>query len=450
MVTFDEVLPRLVAACESEPGFDEVGKVVAVRDLVGRVRLAFKMKQEPAQDGLTVQLEAKLAAELGKWFDGPILGPGAKRERANLRSTILELGNAWPGAHWIDPIQGRREPPPGRWYLIESRLSKIAWLTEDPAKPPWPLGAGMPAIVTFFSFKGGVGRTTLHASVAWQLALQKKRVIVVDLDLEAPGIADLLGASARRGVIDAIIDHAATGTCDLTDLLAPAEALGADAAPWVDVVPAGALDASYFEKLSRLDFVGAGVFVEDRSVPAREALRTLLRVLAGRTPRADYILLDSRAGLHDLAGLSLHDLAHVDVLVGRDSDQSYRGLDLTIAALGRRRAVEDMRCIVAQSMAPGDVESEEHRRVTDEFRTRVYEMFDEHVYARLGDEDAPELDDAGAHHYPTVLPFEPKLLHFTKVESLQSVLADGAAWQEAARRVIERCRPDESAQDDDS
>jgi hypothetical protein len=88
--------------------------------------------------------------------------------------------------------------------------------------------------------------------------------------------------------------------------------------------------------------------------------------------------------------------------------------------------------------------------VTDEFRTRVYEMFDEHVYARLGDEDAPELDDAGAHHYPTVLPFEPKLLHFTKVESLQSVLADGAAWQEAARRVIERCRPDESAQDDDS
>lgn len=36
----------------------------------------------------------------------------------------------------------------------------------------------------------------------------------------------------------------------------------------------------------------------------------------------NYILLDSRAGLHDLAGLSLHNLAHVDVLVGRDSDQS--------------------------------------------------------------------------------------------------------------------------------
>lgn len=452
MVTFDEVLPRLVAVCESEPGFAEVVKAVAVRDLVGTVRLAIKTKQERIQEaspGLTEALETKLSAELGKWFAGPILGPGSKRERANLRGTILQMGTPWGGAYWIDPIRGRQEPPPDRWYLIESRLSKIAWLTEDPAQPPWPLAAGMPAIVTFFSFKGGVGRTTLLASVAWQLALQKKRVIVVDLDLEAPGIAALLGASARRGVIDALMDHAATGTCDLTDLLAPAEALEADAAPWVDVVPAGALDAAYFEKLSRLDFVGSGVFVEDRSVPARDALRALLGALAGRTPRADYILLDSRAGLHDLAGLSLHDLAHVDVLVGRDSDQAYLGLDLTIAAFGRRRALVDMRCIVVQSMAPGDPDSEEHRRVTGEFRKRVHEMFDKHVYARLEDEDSPELDDVGAHHYPTVLPFDPRLLHFTRLESLRPVLADGEAWREVARRVVERCRPDEGDQDSD-
>lgn len=453
MVTFDEVLPRLVAACESEPGFAEVVKAVAVRDLVGRVRLAFKTKEEPSQGaaaGLAETLEAKLSSELGNWFAGPILGPGSKRERANIRGTVLDLGTVWRDAHWIDPIRGRQEPPPGRWHLIESRLSKIAWITEDPAKPPWPLAAGMPAIVTFFSFKGGVGRTTLVASVAWQLALQKKRVIVVDLDLEAPGIASLLGASARRGVIDAIMDHAATGTCDLTDLLAPAEALGADAAPWVDVVPAGTLDSAYFEKLSRLDFVGAGVFVEDRAVPARDGLRALLSALAGRTPRADYILLDSRAGLHDLAGLSLHDLAHVDVLVGRDSDQSYRGLDLTIAALGRRRAVAEMRCIVVQSMAPADEDSEEYRRVTDEFRKRVYEMFDDHIYTRLGDEDSPELDDVGAHHYPAVFPFDPRLLHFTKLETLRPVLAEGEPWRGVARRVVERCRPDESAQDVDA
>lgn len=104
----------------------------------------------------------------------------------------------------------------------------------------------------------------------------------------------------------------------------------------------------------------------------------------------------------------------------------------------------------ARAREPGDVESDEYRRVTGEFRNRVYEMFDEHVYARLGDEDAPELDDAGAHHYPVVVPFEPRLLHFTKVESLRPLLVDGEAWQGAARRVIERCRPDESAQEVDA
>jgi hypothetical protein len=93
----------------------------------------------------------------------------------------------------------------------------------------------------------------------------------------------------------------------------------------------------------------------------------------------------------------------------------------------------------------------------------VYKLFDKHVYARLGedvsevedaqaleDRDAPELDDAVAHHYPTVLPFEPKLLHFIKLEALRPVLVDGQAWQAAARRVVERCRPDESAQDSDA
>ena len=53
--------------------------------------------------------------------------------------------------------------------------------------------------------QGGVGRTTLLASVPWQLALQQKRVIVVDLDLEALGIGALLGATAQRGVVDALM-----------------------------------------------------------------------------------------------------------------------------------------------------------------------------------------------------------------------------------------------------
>ena len=43
-------------------------------------------------------------------------------------------------------------------------------------------------IITFYSYKGGTGRTMALADVAWILASNGKRVLVVDWDLEAPGL----------------------------------------------------------------------------------------------------------------------------------------------------------------------------------------------------------------------------------------------------------------------
>src|SRR3954451_11160575 len=43
-------------------------------------------------------------------------------------------------------------------------------------------------IVTFYSYKGGTGRSMALANVAWVLAANRKRVLVVDWDLEAPGL----------------------------------------------------------------------------------------------------------------------------------------------------------------------------------------------------------------------------------------------------------------------
>src|ERR1035438_252937 len=43
-------------------------------------------------------------------------------------------------------------------------------------------------IVTFYSFKGGTGRTMALANVAWILAANGQRVLVADWDLESPGL----------------------------------------------------------------------------------------------------------------------------------------------------------------------------------------------------------------------------------------------------------------------
>ena len=43
-------------------------------------------------------------------------------------------------------------------------------------------------IATFYSFKGGAGRTMALANVAWILASNGLKVLVVDWDLDSPGL----------------------------------------------------------------------------------------------------------------------------------------------------------------------------------------------------------------------------------------------------------------------
>src|ERR1700726_3263021 len=81
--------------------------------------------------------------------------------------------------------------------------------------------AGMPdagrngKIVTFYSYKGGTGRSMALANVAWLLAANGHSVLAIDWDLEAPGLHRYLAPFLRdpeltqtRGVVDLLWDYA--------------------------------------------------------------------------------------------------------------------------------------------------------------------------------------------------------------------------------------------------
>jgi len=51
-----------------------------------------------------------------------------------------------------------------------------------------PMATATGEAITFYSYKGGTGRSMLLANVAWQLAASGRRVLLVDWDLEAPGL----------------------------------------------------------------------------------------------------------------------------------------------------------------------------------------------------------------------------------------------------------------------
>jgi MinD-like ATPase involved in chromosome partitioning or flagellar assembly len=76
-------------------------------------------------------------------------------------------------------------------------------------------------IITFYSYKGGVGRTMALVNAAYVLAREGYRVLMVDLDLEAPGMTHFFAESIRS--------QKSKGLRDIIDLLLVAKRTLAEA-----------------------------------------------------------------------------------------------------------------------------------------------------------------------------------------------------------------------------
>ena len=85
-------------------------------------------------------------------------------------------------------------------------------------------------VITFYSYKGGTGRTMALANVAWILACNGKRVLAIDWDLESPGLhkffhpfLDESIVSATPGVIEIVNSASLPSTALVAASLASAE-----------------------------------------------------------------------------------------------------------------------------------------------------------------------------------------------------------------------------------
>jgi len=212
--------------------------------------------------------------------------------------------------------------------------------------PLWPeslargrLGAGQPQfpsdldedlpppiVTTFYSLRGGVGRSTALAYTAHLLAARGKKVICVDLDLEAPGLAALFGKEAEvgadQGVVRLLLDLDQGARPDASKHL-----LRISDAYDLYCLPAGIPDADYARQLSLLD--PEAWYREERN-----PLRDLITLIAKDLPfQPDVILLDSRTGITRLSGPLLFDLADLAFVVFFPHPQARTGTEGLVRAL---------------------------------------------------------------------------------------------------------------------
>jgi hypothetical protein len=295
----------------------------------------------------------------------------------------------------------------------------------------------------FYSFKGGVGRSTALASFAIQRARAAERVVIIDFDLDAPGIgvllaADSSGTTASWGIIDYLLE-CPYDSVDLREYYHACRQSGVTHSGEILVFPSGCLNDNYLGKLARIDF-------EPPRENAESPLAQLLRRVRDEL-QPDWILLDTRTGLSESSGLLLGGLSHLHILFGTSSEQSWQGLRLIIDRLGADRVMADkpqLECFLVQSLVPQDATISKSARVR--FAERARDEFSEHYYATNPEDDSDEdrfwyirdLEDDDAPHVPVVIPYQQVLAHFDSIEDVSDHLADSPEFRSLAGRIVAR------------
>lgn len=174
-------------------------------------------------------------------------------------------------------------------------------------------------ITTFYSYKGGAGRSMALANFAWIVAASGKRVLAIDWDLEAPGLHRYLrpflvdpDLFETDGLIDTFWTFAASALASAPSDQARAtpedsshvvEALE-DATRrlnwkfptggYIDFIGAGRQGGTYSERVNSFDWKR---FYELGGARVLTAAKAHLRA------RYDWVLIDSRTGVSDTSGI---------------------------------------------------------------------------------------------------------------------------------------------------
>ncbi|MDK2408094.1 AAA family ATPase [Aphanizomenon sp. PH219] len=188
----------------------------------------------------------------------------------------------------------------------------------------------LPRTVTFYSFKGGVGRTTALTHVAWILAMRGRKVVAVDLDLEAPGLSTAfnLQPQPKYGIVDyfyerSYLPEGIKPNISITEIFG--EVRIPNAKGRLFVVPAGCLSLDY---ISKVDDLHANTVID-----GDQNLWTVFKRKIYEQLKPDVILIDSRTGINQWGALSLIQAANEAIIFLFPNEQNKQGIELLLRSL---------------------------------------------------------------------------------------------------------------------
>ncbi len=187
-------------------------------------------------------------------------------------------------------------------------------------------------IITFYSYKGGVGRTMCLANIAVLLAKWGHKVLVVDWDLEAPGLERYFAPENFNGTtktesygIDFQLIKEKPGLINLLNdrnLEAWKETLIPvnipEATLPINFISAGRRDERYFQQVRDFNVESfykkqdGGEFIENLRIAWSESY--------------DFVLIDSRTGITEINGICTIQMPDLVVLLFTATNQGFEGV----------------------------------------------------------------------------------------------------------------------------
>lgn len=334
-------------------------------------------------------------------------------------------------------IQGTSHPI----YLLDKQITGQDWLRQPIDEAPHP------PRVTLFGIKGGVGRSTALAIWSWYLAKQGKKVLVIDLDLESPGIGQILMPHERAadfGVVDWLVEEA-VGQADewlLRDMVVTSPLSESTEGTVRVVSAAGGKEQDYIAKLSR---VYMDINQDGKILDFAHRLSKLFQNLETQE-KPDIVLLDSRAGIHDIAAIAITRLTNMAFLFAVNTPQTWQAYRFLFKHWQKWNvnltAFRENLKIVA-GMIP-ELSREDY---LSRCRESAYNLFLETIYEESGPEDLDTfnypLSDDTAPHFPleifwniTFQEFNPQSEEYFQINNNQIIACYGNFLQTASRLAL--------------
>jgi cellulose biosynthesis protein BcsQ len=323
-IRFDDSLPAFAALVKSAWGEAALANNLFLRDASGQ--LTFVMLRDVPPPEERTSFAARAVSELGAYVDKDGFAVATPDELFDDRHKDIESGIKLKVSH--DLFKGTVN-------LVDRRMVGGDWL-----RSPMP-ASGRPARFVFASVKGGVGRSTALCVLAAELASKGRRVLAIDMDLEAPGLGNLLlpdDTLPEFGLLDYLVELEKGGnTLDeefLADLVGYSWVGGGRGR--VDVIPAIGKRSlrnpeNVLAKLARAYLAGYGPRGE--TLTFSDHIAALVGKFAD-PPRYDVILVDARAGLHETTAAAVIGLGAEVLLFSLDQPQAFEGYKLLFANLG--------------------------------------------------------------------------------------------------------------------